>query len=1171
MARTAAELKIAFENGKIPVGQDYAELIDMAFNVIASNNGVAVWAQADNEDFIPDTKLAADAEVGQVLTFTSSGMSWESPMVSGGGITQIQADARYYTQDAADAKFALKTDIPNLTPYATIAGLAAYYLKTDADAKFALKTDIPSLTNYYTKSEVDAAIAAIPSPDLSGYYLKTEADARFASISHTHAFSDITGTISPAQLASGGAAGQVLSTTGGTNPTLQWVAPGSGGVTQRMFGTLVDLIGDPRKLLDTSGNLILGVEFHGPIPHSGGFGQIGFVNPGRVQSHINDFTRVSGNINPIETPDFSGSGLTYDVEDAIDTISSVDDFIFKIYVQNDSTRTQTTVEFADSADFPDGLRDVEIDLAPGETATAVWRRVSEIDAVDPTAPTFAEKLAGIQGTLVRGLDPYVVKYLLDNGLAFIDGTRIIDESIEGGKLKDGAVGNDQLAIDAVATSNIQDESVTDAKLNSDVKLDAIPDTLTSANENKLPTAEAVKDYVDNNMSEGLDYSSEFIPESAFNTAALTEDQRTTVGIPSYSGRIPISNVRANPGLVTWNPTQFARDTVTFDISTTVTFQTFPTSFYGNLSTRGQFHYIIYYSYNDSESTVTMEDDSSIPTNLQGRSITLSKGEWITIVFEKTSTASGLAGITAYFVKGHHPLVLRNLGIGIDGSRLLNYTVIDRKLSSGASTDGQVLTSDGFGGVAWDTPDVTSGPPGAQGPPGPAGSDGLPGARGPQGEVGPAGPQGERGIDGPAGAKGDDGDAGPEGPAGPQGEIGPPGPAGSDGDPGKDGDPGPAGPQGPQGETGPAPVVTVDEVDTSTVNLIVDGTRSDVNIKGPAGERGLTGPTGPPGGNANVGEGSITEPLLDISNSGSTGDVLTKDSGDAFRWDASFLNVDIFLQSSVNQLGSISMNGEARLTTGASSLTGDSAKQAHYTPIFPPAADDVDTNVLTVTFGNSFVNGLTEDGDFTFYVLRNRDTSLTYKLTTVLATSNSGDVPSGLIFTEREVDTEYFIFFVIRQGGNLVGSTSTNFIKAILDDAYSVRDHTHNFGDLDGELSRSQLESGVQDSLDLADSSIQDLSSYYTRSESDDIFSRLTLDDIIGNPFRIFNTVGAPTHRSGGVPGSIFGDIFHGPIPYGNIDQTPDGGNKNTFSFLGSGISNDDVASGFYNDLLNHRC
>ena len=67
MARTAAELKIAFENGKIPVGQDYAELIDMAFNVIASNNGVAVWAQADNEDFIPDTKLAADAEVGLSL------------------------------------------------------------------------------------------------------------------------------------------------------------------------------------------------------------------------------------------------------------------------------------------------------------------------------------------------------------------------------------------------------------------------------------------------------------------------------------------------------------------------------------------------------------------------------------------------------------------------------------------------------------------------------------------------------------------------------------------------------------------------------------------------------------------------------------------------------------------------------------------------------------------------------------------------------------------------------------------------------------------------------------------------------------------------------------------------------------------------------------------------
>ena len=113
---------------------------------------------------------------------------------------------------------------------------------------------------------------------------------------------------------------------------------------------------------------------------------------------------MSGPDFTVSTPDFSGSGLTYDVEDAIDTIPNIDDFVFKIFVKGDSETRQPSLKFADDSDFPEGLRDAEINLDLGEIATAVWRRVSEIDAVNPT---FAEKLAGIQGTLVRGLDPYV--------------------------------------------------------------------------------------------------------------------------------------------------------------------------------------------------------------------------------------------------------------------------------------------------------------------------------------------------------------------------------------------------------------------------------------------------------------------------------------------------------------------------------------------------------------------------------------------------------------------------------------------------------------------------------------------------------------------------------------------------------------------------------------------
>lgn len=107
----------------------------------------------------------------------------------------------------ADAKYALKTEVQ--TP-----DLSNYYNKTEVDSKIpdvsllAKKSELPSLENYYnktetySKSEVDAKIAAGGTFDASSYYQKSEIDSKvqeLAKKSETYNKSEVDGKIQSIQ------------------------------------------------------------------------------------------------------------------------------------------------------------------------------------------------------------------------------------------------------------------------------------------------------------------------------------------------------------------------------------------------------------------------------------------------------------------------------------------------------------------------------------------------------------------------------------------------------------------------------------------------------------------------------------------------------------------------------------------------------------------------------------------------------------------------------------------------------------------------------------------------------------------------------------------------------------------------------------------------------------
>lgn len=102
----------------------------------------------------------------------------------------------YETTAHAEDTYAKKTDIvaPNLSAYETTAhasetyetkeDAASHLTKTQADATYASKSDIPDLSNYETKTDADATYAKkadIPaSPDLGTYETVAHADETFA-------------------------------------------------------------------------------------------------------------------------------------------------------------------------------------------------------------------------------------------------------------------------------------------------------------------------------------------------------------------------------------------------------------------------------------------------------------------------------------------------------------------------------------------------------------------------------------------------------------------------------------------------------------------------------------------------------------------------------------------------------------------------------------------------------------------------------------------------------------------------------------------------------------------------------------------------------------------------------------------------------------------------------
>lgn len=89
------------------------------------------------------------------------------------------ATETYVSTKIAEAQLSGDNNDIDLSGYATKDDIPTKTSQLTNDSGFLTKHQ--SLTNYYTKSEVNAAIAAIPETDLTNYYTKSEVDAAIAA------------------------------------------------------------------------------------------------------------------------------------------------------------------------------------------------------------------------------------------------------------------------------------------------------------------------------------------------------------------------------------------------------------------------------------------------------------------------------------------------------------------------------------------------------------------------------------------------------------------------------------------------------------------------------------------------------------------------------------------------------------------------------------------------------------------------------------------------------------------------------------------------------------------------------------------------------------------------------------------------------------------------------
>ncbi len=182
-----------------------------------------------------------------------------------------------------------------------------------------------------------------------------------------------------------------------------------------------------------------------------------------------------------------------------------------------------------------------------------------------------------------------------------------------------------------------------------------------------------------------------------------------------------------------------------------------------------------------------------------------------------------------------------------GLRVNNYV-----MPGADGSPGQVMKTDGLGGVTFQTvvgtPGATgpTGPQGIQGVQGVAGATGATGAQGIQGVAGPTGPQGAQGIQGPTGPQGIQGIQGIQGPTGLTGAQGIQGVQGPTGLTGAAGAQGPTGLTGATGAQGPTGLTGATGAAGATGPTGAQGVQGAIGPTGVAGAAGATGPTGAQG-------------------------------------------------------------------------------------------------------------------------------------------------------------------------------------------------------------------------------------------------------------------------------------------------------------------------------------
>jgi hypothetical protein len=191
------------------------------------------------------------------------------------------------------------------------------------------------------------------------------------------------------------------------------------------------------------------------------------------------------------------------------------------------------------------------------------------------------------------------------------------------------------------------------------------------------------------------------------------------------------------------------------------------------------------------------------------------------------------------------------------------------------TLGQVLTTNGAGGIAWSTPTGggVAGPTGAPGTNGSDGADGATGTNGSDGADGATGATGTNGSDGADGATGTNGSDGADGATGAtgtngsDGADGATGATGTNGSDGADGATGTNGSDGADGATGATGTNGSDGADGATGATGTngsdgaDGATGATGTNGPDGADGATGATGTNGSDGATGAPGSTGPLV----------------------------------------------------------------------------------------------------------------------------------------------------------------------------------------------------------------------------------------------------------------------------------------------------------------------